>query len=69
MAQTLAMPLAPSLSVIYNGGNRNSLSRSLSFPIASPPKVGEVRFLYFISILWGFCFCFTCLEHMSLETN
>ncbi|KAB1205394.1 30S ribosomal protein S13, chloroplastic [Morella rubra] len=39
MAQTLAMPLAPSLSVICNGGNRNSLSRSLSFPIASPPKL------------------------------
>ncbi|XP_062173322.1 small ribosomal subunit protein uS13c [Alnus glutinosa] len=39
MAQTLAMPLAPSLSVICNGRNPNSLFNSLSFPIASPPKV------------------------------
>ncbi|KAG2709139.1 hypothetical protein I3843_05G204400 [Carya illinoinensis] len=39
MAQTLAMPLAPSLSVICNGRNPVSLSNNLSFPIASTPKV------------------------------
>ncbi|XP_041013463.1 30S ribosomal protein S13, chloroplastic-like [Juglans microcarpa x Juglans regia] len=39
MAQTLAMPLAPSLSVICNGRNPVSLSNSFSFPIASTPKV------------------------------
>ncbi|XP_059430156.1 small ribosomal subunit protein uS13c-like [Corylus avellana] len=39
MAQTLAMPVAPSLSLICNGRNPNALSNSLSFPIASPPKV------------------------------
>ncbi|KAF5450783.1 hypothetical protein F2P56_031107 [Juglans regia] len=39
MAQTLAMPLAPSLSVICNGRNPASLSNSFSFPVASTPKV------------------------------
>jgi hypothetical protein len=48
MAQTLAMPLAPSLSVICNGRNPNSLFNSLSFPIASPPKVGRVHLRYCI---------------------
>ncbi|PON67785.1 Ribosomal protein [Trema orientale] len=40
MAQTLAMPVAPSLSVICNGRTSNPLSNRLSFPIASPPKIG-----------------------------
>lgn len=39
MAQTLAMPLAPSLSVICNGRNPNPLSNSLSFPLRNPNKV------------------------------
>ncbi|KAI4307320.1 hypothetical protein L6164_030522 [Bauhinia variegata] len=39
MAQTLAIPVAPSLSVIYNGYSSNSLSKSASFSILSPPKV------------------------------
>ncbi|PON76610.1 Ribosomal protein [Parasponia andersonii] len=40
MAQTLAMPLAPSLSVICNGRTSNPLSNRLFFPIASPSKIG-----------------------------
>ncbi|KAM1121057.1 hypothetical protein TB2_002673 [Malus domestica] len=40
MAQTLAMPLAPSLYVICNGRNSNPLSNGLSFPIRPPNQVG-----------------------------
>lgn len=43
MAQTLAMPLAPSLSVICNARNSNPLSNTLSFPISNP----QVKFLFF----------------------
>uniref|UniRef100_A0A2N9ETR7 30S ribosomal protein S13, chloroplastic n=1 Tax=Fagus sylvatica TaxID=28930 RepID=A0A2N9ETR7_FAGSY len=39
MAQTLAIPLAPSLSVICNGRSPNPLYNTLSFPVSSPPKV------------------------------
>ncbi|KAJ7964006.1 30S ribosomal protein S13 [Quillaja saponaria] len=42
MVQTLAMPLAPSLSVICNGHNPNSLSNCLSFPMTKLPKVGAL---------------------------
>ncbi|KAF8404163.1 hypothetical protein HHK36_009043 [Tetracentron sinense] len=39
MAQTLAMPLAPSLSVICKGGNSSySLSNTLYFSNPTPPK-------------------------------
>ncbi|KAF3445716.1 hypothetical protein FNV43_RR10892 [Rhamnella rubrinervis] len=40
MAQTLAMPLAPSLSVICNGRNTNPFSNRLSLPISTPAKFG-----------------------------
>ncbi|XP_015571459.1 30S ribosomal protein S13, chloroplastic-like [Ricinus communis] len=39
MAQTLAMPVAPSLSVIYDGRRCNSLSSFISLPVSNPPKV------------------------------
>ncbi|KDP32750.1 hypothetical protein JCGZ_12042 [Jatropha curcas] len=39
MAQALAMPVAPSLSVICNNRRSNSLFAFVSLPIASPPKV------------------------------
>ncbi|KAK1553967.1 hypothetical protein Q3G72_005931 [Acer saccharum] len=38
MAQTLAMPLAPSLSVICNAFNNFSLSNTLSLPLSNQPK-------------------------------
>ncbi|XP_050209564.1 30S ribosomal protein S13, chloroplastic-like [Mercurialis annua] len=38
MAQTLAMPVAPSLSVIYNGRRCNSLTNFVSLPLSTPPK-------------------------------
>ncbi|KAL4596362.1 hypothetical protein ACB092_12G159200 [Castanea dentata] len=37
MAQTLAMPLAPSLFVICNGPNPNFSSKFLSFSVSTPP--------------------------------
>ncbi|XP_022141626.1 30S ribosomal protein S13, chloroplastic-like [Momordica charantia] len=40
MAQSLAMPVAPSLSLICNGRNPNPLSTTLSFPISSPQVRG-----------------------------
>ncbi|KAL6214932.1 PREDICTED: 30S ribosomal protein S13, chloroplastic-like [Fragaria vesca subsp. vesca] len=40
MAQTLAMPLAPSLSVVCTGRNPNPFSTTLSLPIKTPTKVG-----------------------------
>ncbi|XP_015885567.2 small ribosomal subunit protein uS13c [Ziziphus jujuba] len=40
MAQTLAMPVSPSLSVICNGRNPNPFSTRLSLPLANPAKVG-----------------------------
>ncbi|KAL5558338.1 hypothetical protein UlMin_034549 [Ulmus minor] len=40
MAQSLAMPLAPSLSVICNGRDSNSLRNRVSLPISNPPKAG-----------------------------
>lgn len=39
MAQALAMPLAPSLSLICNGLISNPLSNRVSFPITNPSKV------------------------------
>ncbi|XP_065848245.1 small ribosomal subunit protein uS13c [Euphorbia lathyris] len=39
MAQALAMPVAPSLSLICNGLKSNSLSNFVSLPITSSPKV------------------------------
>ncbi|XP_021900677.1 30S ribosomal protein S13, chloroplastic [Carica papaya] len=38
MAQTLAMPVAPSLSIICNGRKTNSLSNTLSLPVSNPCK-------------------------------
>ncbi|GMN39723.1 hypothetical protein TIFTF001_008953 [Ficus carica] len=38
MAQTLAMPVAPSLSAICNGLSFLSLSNRLSFPSSNPPQ-------------------------------
>ncbi|KAG8633052.1 30S ribosomal protein S13, chloroplastic isoform X2 [Manihot esculenta] len=38
MAQTLATPVAPSLSLICNGRRSNSLSTFVSLPISNPPK-------------------------------
>ncbi|KAG8633051.1 30S ribosomal protein S13, chloroplastic isoform X1 [Manihot esculenta] len=39
MAQTLATPVAPSLSLICNGRRSNSLSTFVSLPISNPPKI------------------------------
>ncbi|KAI9097629.1 hypothetical protein K1719_025400 [Acacia pycnantha] len=39
MAQMLAMPVASSLSVIYDTHASSSLSRSVSFRFSTPPKV------------------------------
>ncbi|XP_028775011.1 30S ribosomal protein S13, chloroplastic [Neltuma alba] len=39
MAQTLAMPVAPSLSVICDTCASSSLSKSVSFRLSNPPKV------------------------------
>lgn len=52
MALTLAMPLAPSLSVICNGPNPSFSSKCLSFSVSTPPKVTLhlcflLRFLHF----------------------
>ncbi|XVE55398.1 hypothetical protein DITRI_Ditri03aG0155400 [Diplodiscus trichospermus] len=38
MAQTLAMPVAPSLSLICNKTSSLSLSNTVSLPLSSPPK-------------------------------
>ncbi|MFQ6628609.1 hypothetical protein Gotur_006678 [Gossypium turneri] len=38
MAQTLAMPVAPSLSFICNKVSSMSLSNTASFPVSNPPK-------------------------------
>ncbi|EXB44329.1 30S ribosomal protein S13 [Morus notabilis] len=40
MAQTLAMPVAPSLSAICNGLSSISLSNRLSFPTTNPLQIG-----------------------------
>ncbi|KAL9357454.1 hypothetical protein Peur_050707 [Populus x canadensis] len=39
MAQTLAMPVVPSLSAICNGLKNTSLPSSISPPVSNPPKV------------------------------
>lgn len=62
MAQTLALPLAPSLSVICNGRNPVSLSNSLSFPVASTPKVRMVHLRFCIYFLWGLFFVYLSLR-------
>ncbi|KAK9270311.1 hypothetical protein L1049_025889 [Liquidambar formosana] len=38
MAQAIALPLAPSLSLICNTRNPNSLSTTVSLPTSNPPK-------------------------------
>ncbi|CAL1362253.1 unnamed protein product [Linum trigynum] len=40
MVQTLAMPVAPSLSLICNGLQATSLSNFVSLPVSNSPKVG-----------------------------
>lgn len=52
MAQTLAMPLAPSVSFICNKTNSLSLSNTVSLPVSNPPKV-----INFLLIFWIFFFC------------
>ncbi|XP_042507417.1 30S ribosomal protein S13, chloroplastic isoform X2 [Macadamia integrifolia] len=48
MAQSLAMPVAPALSVLYKGGNpSNSISNTLCLATSTPPKyihgIGRTR--------------------------
>jgi len=47
MAQTLAMPVVPSLSAICNGLKNTSLSSSISPPFSNPPKVA-LPFLFLL---------------------
>jgi hypothetical protein len=47
MAQTLAIPVVPSLSAICNGLKNTSLSSSISPPVSNPPKVA-LPFLFLL---------------------
>lgn len=48
MAQTLAMPVAPSLSAICNGLSSISLSNRLSFPTTNPLQVILLSLSYWV---------------------